>query len=255
MARFRHVHPIERLRYVARTGWAGPAELAVEAAWALADLAEREAPALVPACRLLLRRQPGCGPLWWVAARVLGSGDPVGEAESCAQELVDDPTGRLVDNALGDGLRAVRRGGIGEVAGADVVLLEVYALGPTGMVADGSAASLLEAARAAEVPVWVEAGVGRVMPARLWEAMARRLVEPRRQPGEVSTAGSGSGLISTSQLLRADLMFGGGSPARPGVLLEHEHVVRAIGPGGAMSLAGALGSADCPEPPELLEGL
>ena len=62
------MHPIERLRYVARAGWAPPAVLAAEAAWALGDLALHEETAVLPACRRLLDRHPGCGPLWWVAA-------------------------------------------------------------------------------------------------------------------------------------------------------------------------------------------
>jgi hypothetical protein len=212
------VHPIERLRYVARADWAPPEALASEAAWALADLVQYEPPAAVPACRRLLQRHPGCGPLWWVAARVLSAGDPVAEAERCALELDTDPTPELMEEAVAE-RRAVRHGGVGEVAAADVVVVGVDALGADGMVIDIDARGLIEAARAVEVPMWIEAGVGRVLPPRLWEAMAGRLQ-------------------------RDDI---GGA-----ALESLRGVERVVGPVGARPTAVALAEVDCPEPPALL---
>ncbi len=165
------VHPIERLRYVARAGWGAPDVLAAEAAWALADLAVREAPAVLPACRRLLDRHPGCGPMWWVAARIVTAGDPVAEGERCADALEDDQTDEILDDALPAGARVVRRGGVGDVASADIVVIEVDALGAGGMVVDADVLGLLEAARVVEVPVWAQAGVGRILPPRLWDAL------------------------------------------------------------------------------------
>lgn len=215
------MHPIERLRYVARAGWAPPEVLGSEAAWALADLVQHEPPALVPACRRLLQRHPGCGPLWWVAARVLSAGDPVAEAERCALELDTDPTAESVEEAVGE-RRAVRRGGVGEVAAADMVVVTVDALGADGMVIDGDARGLVEAARAVEVPLWLEAGVGRPLPARLWEAMASRLA-------------------------RADHRSSGG------VVVESLRGVECVvGPTGSLPTRVALADIDCPEPPALL---
>lgn len=235
------MHPIERLRYVARAGWAGPAVLAAEAAWAFADLAEREAPALVTACRRLLDRQPGCGPLWWVAAHVLSAGDPVSEAVRCAQDLEDDPTPSLVLDAIPPEARAVRRGGIGEVVGADLAVVEIEALGPGGMVADPSVGVMIEAALAAEIPIWLEGGVGRVLPPRLWEAMTSRLYSPQTNAGRATLPGAHA---------RNARMV----PTRGhGLLLDHRGVDRVVGPDGPQPLGTALASADCPEPPELLE--
>jgi hypothetical protein len=214
------VHPIERLRYVARAGWGAPDVLAAEAAWALADLAVREGPAVLPSCRRLLDRHPGCGPLWWVAARILTAGDPVAEGERCAEALESDQTDELLDEALPAGARVVRRGGVGEVAAADVVVVAVDALGVGGMVVDGDVLGLLEAARVVEVPVWVEAGVGRILPPRLWEALDRKLA---------STTGF-----------------------RSGVAVDLAAVERVVGPLGAQTLRLALAATDCPEPPELL---
>jgi len=214
------VHPIERLRYVARAGWGAPAVLAAEAAWALGDLALHEEHAVLPACRRLLDRHPGCGPLWWVAARILTSGDAAEEAERCADALESDPTLDLLREDLGDGRRAVRHGGVGEVASADVVVVEVDAIGPGGVVLDADDLGLIEAAHAVEVPVWVEAGVGRVMPPRLWEALVRR-VEDARIP-------------------------------RCGTVVGLGGIDRVAGPFGVQSVPVALACTDCPEPAELL---
>lgn len=214
------VHPIERLRYVARAGWAAPAVLAAEAAWALGDLAAYEEPAVLPACRRLLDRHPGCGPLWWVAARILTAGDPVEEAERCAQALEDDPTPELLHEELGTVGRAVRHGGVGEVASAEVVVVEVEALGPDGMVVDPDDMGLLEAARDLEVPLWVEGGVGRVVPPRIWEALRRR----------VERAG----------------------PWRVGTVVDLAGVGRVAGPTGLVTVSGALAGAEFPEPGALL---
>jgi hypothetical protein len=213
------VHPIERLRYVARAGWVAPAVLAAEAAWALADLALHEEAALVPACRRLLDRHPGCGPLWWVAARVLTAGDPVEEAVRCAEALETDATSDLLAEELDADGRAVRHGGVGDAAGADVVVVEVEALGPGGMIIDPDDTGLLEAARAVEVPIWVEAGVGRVMPPKMWEAMARRV--------------------------------GDGGLRRSGIVMGLDGVDRVAGPYGVQRVEIALASTDCPEPAAL----
>jgi hypothetical protein len=228
------VHPIERLRFVARAGWGGPAELGVEAAYALAELAENEPAAVLPACRRLLERNPACGPLWWVAARLLCSDDPMAEAGRCARALEDDPTQERLEAAL-SGRRAVRHGGVAEVASADVVVVPSDALGPAGMVVDGDDRGVLEAARAAEVEVWAVAGAGRVLPARLWQALRARLALPAPT---VRTAVSAYFDHSSSSAAAVDL----------------RGVSRVAGPNGVEVLDEALSASDCPEPPELLAG-
>lgn len=85
------MHPIERLRYVARAGDADPAMLAVEAAEALGSLAF-DPRALVPACRRLIDAHPSCGPLWWVAARILVATDARAAAQTASDLLLGDPT-------------------------------------------------------------------------------------------------------------------------------------------------------------------
>ena len=110
---------------------------------------------------------------------------------------------------------------MGDVASADVVVVEVDAIGPGGMVLDADDLGLIEAARAVEVPVWVEAGVGRVMPPRLWDALVRRL-ETAHVPGS-------------------------------GSIVDLDGIDRVAGPDRrAERVAVALAGTDCPEPGELL---
>ena len=97
------MHPIERLRYVARASEdSGPSLLVREAAGALASFSADPA-ALVTACRRLVDRQPQAGAIWWLAARVLGSPDPAFEAWSASDEVESDQTASLlVENLPSD---------------------------------------------------------------------------------------------------------------------------------------------------------
>ncbi len=228
---FALVHPIEMLRAVARSRHGPPGELAAEAAWGLAALAEEEPAAVLPACRRLLERQPACGPLWWLSARVLVAGDPAAEAERCATLLIDDPTQKVLRSALRTGpnsppRRAVRHGGVGEVAGADLVVIEVDAVSADAMVLSSSRRGLLQAAVASDTPVWVESGVGRLLPSKLWSALVDRLTQP---PGTVSRD---SGYVVET--------------------LDCVELV--VGPDGTTlkaDLPNKASTVDCPEPPEL----
>ena len=94
------MHPIERLRYVARASGAPQAALVRETAAALGSLAFDPA-GLVTACRRVLDRHPSSGALWWLAARVLTTmGDADEEGWRCADELDDDPTSEELAHAL-----------------------------------------------------------------------------------------------------------------------------------------------------------
>lgn len=89
------MHPIERLRYVARAGGVDLVELVQDAAGALSGFSNDPA-ALVTACRSLVDRHPAAGPVWWLAARVLCAPDPGAEAWLAADELEDDRTSHAV---------------------------------------------------------------------------------------------------------------------------------------------------------------
>jgi hypothetical protein len=94
------VHPIERLRYVARSSGVPQAILVRETAAALGGLGFDPA-GLVTACRRVLDRHPTSGPLWWLCARVLTAvDDPDTEGWRCADELEDDRTVEELAHAL-----------------------------------------------------------------------------------------------------------------------------------------------------------
>lgn len=229
------MHPIERLRHVARADGVGHALLVREAAGALASFAD-DPPGLVTACRRLVERHPTCGPMWWLASRMLTAGEPVAEAWRSADELDADTTpqqlvSRLPDDASvlvfgwpelageavrrradlemlvvdtdGEGAVFSRRlrsagvdaldvpaGGVGAAAAeADLVLLEAVALGPDAFLAPAGARAAAAVARQTGTGVWLVAGVGRALPAALWEALLDRVggeaTEPWDRPEEV----------------------------------------------------------------------
>jgi len=100
------MHPIERLRWIARAEDEPAASLASEAAWTLAELAQQEPTALLTACRRLLDRHPACGPMWWVSARLAAADDPVEVARRAAAELCSDTTPDRLAKALRASLTA-----------------------------------------------------------------------------------------------------------------------------------------------------
>ncbi|MFQ5558349.1 MAG: hypothetical protein ACE5GB_12695, partial [Acidimicrobiales bacterium] len=238
------MHPIERLRYVARAADVPIVMVVRESAGALTAFAD-DPMALLTACRRLLDRRPGSAPLVWLAARMLTGPDPRSEAWDAVEQLDRDPTSRELEHALPEGCRvlvlgspagigrALRRrsdvtvmlvegagagaafadalvdagcevfdvpgSGIGVAATeADIVLLDAEAIGPdTSVVSAGSRAAAAVAVDAGR-PVWLMAGVGLHLPARMWEAMLGRLERaepwlsdtellPRRPEGEGAT--------------------------------------------------------------------
>lgn len=95
------MHPIERLRYVARASGGDQRMLVRETAGALRGLGFDPA-GLVVACRRIVERHPTSGPMWWLCASVLAAPDPY----RCAAELADlieaDPTPDVLVDALPD---------------------------------------------------------------------------------------------------------------------------------------------------------
>ncbi len=83
------MHPIERLRHVARTspGWADESELAAEAAIGLAALSHDDPAAMVIACARMRERHPDCEPLHRACERLLAAADPDEEADKILAEL------------------------------------------------------------------------------------------------------------------------------------------------------------------------
>jgi len=85
------VHPIERLRYVARASGGDQRMLVRETAGALRGL-RMEPAGLVVACRRIVERHPTSGPLWWFCASMLTAADPFHSADDLATEVECDVT-------------------------------------------------------------------------------------------------------------------------------------------------------------------
>lgn len=235
-----------------------PAEVLVEES-ASALSAFREDPAgMVSACRRIVDRHPTCGPLWWLAARILTAPDPMAEAYSAAEQMGDDSTpsqlaasipdsasiavvgwpeqtvgafrrrGDLAvtvidsDGEADDAVRQLLRFDIDATAaeprntsvvidGSDLLLVETFAVGSVqALVPAGSRAAAL-VARDVGIPVWLVAGVGRLMPDRMFEALASRWElrsEPISAPEELFPIGLAeriaveSGVVEVDEALR-----------------------------------------------------
>jgi hypothetical protein len=95
------MHPIERLRYVARSSGSDQRVLVHETAEAIRGLGV-DAAGLVVACRRIVERHPTSGPLWWLCASLLGSPEPVAASRSLAREVETDPTPDHLMGALAD---------------------------------------------------------------------------------------------------------------------------------------------------------
>ena len=152
------MHPIERLRSVARAGGLDLDELVQDAALALAGFADEPA-ALVTACRSLVDRHPAAGPVWSLAARVLAAPDQADEAWRVVEEIEADDTARSLYRAVPDGAQVLVVGWSSTVASAlcrrgDCRLLVAD---PTGSFAYASRRRSSEGLDAEEVP---EAGIG-----------------------------------------------------------------------------------------------
>jgi hypothetical protein len=98
------MHPMERLRYVARASAVSPVLAVRETAAALTAFAD-DPQALTVACRRMIDRHPRSAPLWWLAARMLTAADPVAEARRAAAAIAADPTGNELRDAIPDGAR------------------------------------------------------------------------------------------------------------------------------------------------------
>lgn len=264
------MHPIERLRYVARASGASHELLVRETAGAMAAFADDPA-GLITACRRVVARQPTSGPVWWLASRVLTAPDPMHEAWAAVEEMNDDDTSRELSYALPDdatvtvigwpeaiGDALLRRGdatvlvvdALGEgaafshrllmadldaedvpaigmgpaVAESDLVLLEASAVGTTEFLSIAGSLAAAATAHHAGVPVWLVAGVGRLLPQRMWETMVSRLDD--EAPWDADDE-----------------------------VVPLELVDQIVGPAGPEPVADALRRCDCPVAPELFKQL
>jgi hypothetical protein len=125
-------------------------------------------------------------------------------------------------DGIGSDASLVPEAGIGAaVAASSLVLLDASAVGPGGFLAITGSRAAAAVAYTEEIPVWVVAGAGRILPPRLWAAMVDKvtaLVDPWDTDWEV-------------------------------VPLELATAV--VGPEGPLPPTEALARVDCPDAPEL----
>lgn len=200
------MHPIERLRYIARSDGGDPRSLVVETASALRALGADPA-GLVVACRRIIERHPTSGPLWWLCAHMLTDTDPYAVARRLASEISDDTTGDVLADALpvdatvcvvgwadliSDAL--LKRDDVGvlvvgsedradfvtsSVLAADLVLIEALAASSSEMLAAPGARAAASIAYCSEVPVWAVVGVGRRIPEVGFQSLVDRVPAER----------------------------------------------------------------------------
>ena len=265
------MHPIERLRYVARASGAESGPLVREAAGALAGFCS-DPPALVTACRRMVDRHPESAPVWWLCARLLTAGDPREEAWQAVEEIDEDRTVPaliralpesatvcllgwperlgtaltrrgdvevLVVDTLDEGshfVRALQRVGVEAVdvplaglgaaaAAADLIVLDALAVSPGELLAVAGSRAAAAVGSHAEVPVWAVAGVGRLLPGRMWDALVSRL-DRRGDAWDLDTEAVPMGLVD-----------------------------RLVGPQGPEPVVDGLRRTDCPIAPELLRAV
>lgn len=264
------MHPIERLRYVARASDdTGPSLLVREAAGALASFS-RDPAALVTACRRLVDRQPQAAAIWWLAARVLGSPDPASEAWVAADEIENDSTAShlvslipedamvlilgwpevtapaiakrgdldiLVVDSRGEGHSLVRRL---DRLGADATLVDERGVGGAAMTAD---VVLIEAV-----------GLGPSGITAIPGSLAAAAVAA--QAGREVWAVAGTGRVLPGRLWDAYLsrLEDAADPWDADLdVLPAKLFTAVVGPGGTSSFDTAWRRADCPPAPELFK--
>lgn len=265
------MHPIERLRYVARADGTGPTLLTREAANALLGFSDDPA-GLVTACRRLIDRHAGCGPLWWLAARALCAGDPVAEIHRAADELAADLTDSVLAAHLPEGATVLVVGWPEQAAHAlerrgDVAVLAASVAGE----GDALARALSRAGCDAEgIP---DAGVGAAAAASDLVLLEATALGPG---GFVAAAGShaaaavaahhgvpvwvvvGAGRVLPARLWTAltDRLDAADDPWEADIeVVPLDLATVAVGPAGPAPAADAPRRADAPIAPELLKGV
>jgi hypothetical protein len=265
------VHPIERLRAVARAREVDQALLAREAADVLGSFAG-DLPGLLTSCRRLLDRHPGAGTLWWACARLVTAGDVRAEARAIDRDLSEEPAAGALALDLPSGVVVAV---VPDAAGGSelahelnhrrddlvvahdpgalhtprdeprVLLVEAGAAGPDRFLAPAGTGDEIEAARDAGVPVWLVVDVGRRLPRGLFDVVADRAVAAASAGGRGAGGGGGGGGVRVRGRFGAAGAYGGGIGAGldDGVeVVACAQAERVIEPR----------RVDCPVPPELL---
>jgi hypothetical protein len=265
------MHPIERLRYVARAGGVDLVELVQDAAGALSGFASDPA-ALVTACRSLLDRHPSAGPVWWLAARVLCAADPGAEAWQAADDLEEDRTAHAVLRHVPQDATVLVVGwpstvAAGLVRRGDCRLLVVDAGGSFGFRAERLGRFDLDLQRVADGGIGAAAVTADLV---LFEAQAMggdgvvAAIGARAAAAVAADAGvpvwavAPVGRILPPELWRALAARLEATPApweEPDEIVPARLVSAVLRSEGLLDTAAALAAPDCPFAPELLRRL
>lgn len=264
------MHPIERLRYVARASGAPHALLVRETAAALGSFGS-DPSGLITACRRVVARQPSSGPVWWLAARVLTAPDPLREAWAAVEEMDADRTARELSYALPDDATVCLLGWPDTVAEAlirrgDLVALVVDALGEgSGLVrrlilsdidaVDVPSIGLGAAAADADLVLLEASAIG--PDAFLGVAGSRAAAATARQAGVPVWLVGGAGRLLPRRMwdalvsrVEVDDPWDADDEVVPLELVD-----QVAGPQGPEPVADALARTDCPIAPELFTQL
>ena len=274
------MHPIERLRYVARGGELELGELVQDAAFALAGFAD-DPSALVTACRSLVDRHPAAGPVWWLAARVLSAVDPADEAWRVLEEAESDRTPSALYREVPEGACVLVVGWPASVAAGlsrrgDCRLLvvdaapgfrpervgraslEVEQVPESGLGAAAGSADLVLVEAQAMGPAEREAG-GPCGAAGLVAASgARAAAAVAAAAGTPVWAVAPAGRVLPAglwQVLAGRLAAAPQPWHEPDELVPLGLVSAVVRPSGVLSPADAVGDPDCPFAPELVRPL
>jgi hypothetical protein len=261
------VHPVERLRYVARASGVAQGVLVRETAEALASFAS-DPQGLVTACRRMIARQPGSGPLLWLAARTLTAPDPRAELRRAAAEADDDPTVGELRHALPDDATVCVLGWP-EVIGAalpargdlEVLVVDVHGEGSRFVqrlwdrdveAVDVPLGGLGAAAAAADVVLLESAAIGPAAAVCVSGSHAAAAVA--RHAGRDVWLVGGVGRMLPGRLYRVveDRLFGDDPWEADDEQVPLDLVASIVGPRGRISVTDAVASPDCTPAPELL---
>ena len=154
------MHPIERLRYVARAGSAPDRILVAESVPAFSAFADNPG-ALLISLRQLIVRQPESPGLVVLGARILSAIDPIDAAWAFVDELESDQTGYLTDELAVD-----------EAGGIEII--ETLASRSGLLLCPPGAGSWIAEARGLGRSVAATTPLGSRLPKLLWEGFLER---------------------------------------------------------------------------------
>lgn len=261
------MHPIERLRFVARSSGAPADVLVRETATALSAF-RGDGAGLVAACRRVVERQPTCAPLWWLCARMLCAADPTAESYAAVDAVDADPTAATLEAELPIDASVVL---IGWPAQAGAALRRRGDLEVLVVDTDGTAAELVDRldeldVEAYEVSTRNVAAAVRVADVVLVDTLAVGATRTLAPAGAFASAavarhvGVPVWLVAGAGRLMPESMFdallrrwsSGVDELDAGEeVVPLELVDLVVGTGGAASVQEALRWTDCPVAPEL----